>query len=114
MGNGQRMVRWARENEAALVGEGGVTAVTVCHGGGALIGAPNDEHGPHRHSLKGPYPFTFVVPTFVNPFHEHADPARCCVTALLTPASMRPGSKRCIFAALGDSQGSTMQAPHVT
>ena len=32
-GNGQRMVRWARENEAALVGEGGITAVMVCHDG---------------------------------------------------------------------------------
>ena len=107
------MVRWARENEAVLVGEGSVTAVMVCHGRGALIGVPNDEHGPHRRSLKGPYPFTFVMPTFVNPFHEHADPARCRVTVPLTPASMRQGSKRCIFVALGDSRGSTMQAAHV-
>ena len=39
-----------------------------------MIGAPNDEHGPHRRSLKGPYPFTFVVPTFVNPFMNTQTP----------------------------------------
>ena len=41
---------------------------------GALIEVLNDKHGPHHCSLKEPYPFRFIAPTFMNPFTNMQTP----------------------------------------